>query len=113
MKLNENQYRQGDVMLVYVDATADDSRVVEPGQTVVLAHGEVTGHTHALRTKTTVKTPPSTPMFDAAAERYIRLLDSGELSHEEHSIALLRPGTIEIGIQVEAGPGNMLRQVAD
>lgn len=111
--LNENQLRQGDVMMVYVEKTETAPAVVEPGQRVILAHGEVTGHTHALRVDTPVSAPPSKPVFDAAAERYIQLLDSGKLGHEEHSTAIMRAGTIEIGVQVEAGPHNMLRRVAD
>lgn len=113
MKLNKDQIRQGDVFLLYIDKSEQASKTVEPGQTVILAHGEATGHAHALRSQSPVVMPPDNPVFDAAAERYIQLLDNGELSHEEHSIALLRPGVIEIGVQVEAGPHNMLRRVAD
>jgi len=113
IKLNQNQIRQGDVMMVYVKNPQTKPAVVEPGQRVILAHGEVTGHTHALRVDTPVVNPPAKPVFDAAAERYIQLLDSGKLSHEEHDVAIMRAGTIEIGVQVEAGPQNMLRRVAD
>lgn len=111
--LDPNQIRQGDVIMVYVDKTEAPAKVVEPGQTVVLAHGEVTGHTHALRSDAPVITPPSKPIFYAAAERYVQLLDSGKLGHEEHETAIMRAGMIEIGVQVEAGPHNMLRKVAD
>lgn len=118
INLNQNQFRQGDVLMVYVsnhaDIPADGKPVtVEPGQRVILAHGEVTGHTHALSVNTRIITPAKKPVFDAAAERYIQLLDSGKLNHEEHEVVILRPGIIEIGVQVEAGPHNMLRRVVD
>ena len=113
IKLNQNQLRQGDVFMIYVEKTETKPVVVEPGQKIILAHGEVTGHTHALRLDSPVIIQPSKPVFDAAAERYIQLLDSGKLGHEEHSTAFMRSGTIEIGVQVEAGPDNMLRRVED
>jgi hypothetical protein len=113
IKLNENQARQGDVFLRYVDKPEAEPKTVEPGQIVILAHGEVTGHTHAMRVDTPATVPPSKPIFDAAAERYIQMLDSGALSHEEHSMYRAKAGVIEIGVQVEAGPHNMLRRVAD
>jgi len=113
MKLDENILRQGDVLLVYRGKTDTNPLVVQLGQAVVLAFGETTGHRHQLRRKTSGITSPDIPVFDASAERYIQLLDQGELSHEEHSIVLLRPGTIEVGVQVEAGPHNMLRRVQD
>lgn len=112
MKLNNDIFRQGDVILVYRE-TNSSAKTVEPGQACILAFGEVTGHKHQLRSKAKVVTPPINPVFDVAAERYLQLLDSSELSHEEHDIVKLRAGVIEIGVQVEAGPGNMLHRVAD
>jgi len=109
MELNKNQLRQGDVMMVYVGKTETAPKEVKSGQTVILAFGEQTGHKHALL----VGKKSKYPAFDAAAERYIQILVSGKLSHEEHEAAILRAGTIEIGVQVEAGPHNMLRQVQD
>ena len=113
MKLNENIIRQGDVIAVYRDEIPQDARIVEPGQRVILAHGEVTGHTHALVSKTKPDTAPAVPVFDASAERYLRLIDERKLGHEEHTIAKFKPGGIELGVQVEAGPNNMLRRVVD
>jgi len=109
MELNTDQLRQGDVLLVYVAQTETAPRVIAHDEPCILAFGEATGHKHQILTKVI----PQKPVFDASAERYIRLLKQGELSHDEHSIALLRPGTIEIGVQVEAGPHNMLRRVQD
>lgn len=123
-ELDNNQIRQGDVFLLYIDKPETEPKIVEPGQCVILAHGESTGHTHALRSDAPITSPPSKPVFDAAAERYIKMLFKGRLAHEEHFLtdhpeALadgstpVRTGTIEIGVQVEAGPHNMLRRVED
>lgn len=105
--------RQGDVILVQVEQTETEPKQIEAGQRVILAHGEVTGHTHALTLDTKAKTPPSKPVFDAAAERYIQLVSDATLHHEEHHAAVLKAGKYEIGVQVEAGPHNMLRRVVD
>lgn len=105
--------RQGDVILVAVDQTETEPKAVEPGQRVILAHGEVTGHTHALMLDAPAKTKPSKPVFDAAAERYIQIVSDATLKHEEHHAAILKAGRYEIGVQVEAGPHNMLRRVVD
>lgn len=113
MKLDPKIIRQGDVLLVYVDSPESAPVQIEAGQRVILAHGEVTGHTHALVLDAPITKAPSKPVFDAAAERYIQLYTTGKLSHEEHEAAVLKAGKYEIGVQVEAGPDNMLRRVAD
>lgn len=113
MELNENIIRQGDVLLVYVDSPESAPAQIEAGQRMILAHGEVTGHTHALVLDAAVVKAPTKPVYDAAAERYIQLYTSGKLSHEEHEAAFLKAGKYEIGVQVEAGPDNMIRRVAD
>jgi hypothetical protein len=115
MKLNKDQIRQGDVMMVRVTKTENNITPVvpEPGQRVILAHGEVTGHTHALVLRKEAKTPPKVPVFDAAAERYIQLLDDASLTHEEHTAHKPIMGLWEMPVQVEAGVGNMTRRVAD
>lgn len=109
----KNIIRQGDVILVQVDQTETEPKQVEAGQRVILAHGEVTGHTHCLTLDAPALTPPTKPVFDAAAERYIQIVSEATLRHEEHHAAVLKAGKYEIGIQVEAGPHNMLRRVTD
>src|ERR1700759_1629806 len=106
-------HRQGDVILVKVETTETEAKKVQPGQRVILAHGEVTGHTHALLLDAPAKRAPKQPVFDAAAERYIQVVSDATLRHEEHHAAILKAGKYEIGVQVEAGPPNMLRRVAD
>ena len=113
MELNPNIIRQGDTISVYVENPETAPVVVEPGQSVILMFGEMTGHSHQLISDAPIKHAPTKPVFDATAERYLQLLDTGKLSHEEHTVALFKPGVIELGVQVEAGPDNMIRQVQD
>ncbi len=113
MKLNKNQIRQGDVMLVRVDKAETTPVVPEPGQRVILAHGEVTGHTHALVLYKPQTQAPTVPVFDASAERYIQLVSDAGLTHEEHTEHKPIMGLWEMPVQVEAGIGNMIRRVAD
>ena len=91
--------RQGDVLLV--------RRELKPGryaveETLVVAHGEATGHTHRLEgnvliVQDTSVNPPA---------RYIEVREGGgTLVHEEHgAIALTEPGTYEIVRQREYVP---------
>lgn len=105
--------RQGDVILVQVAQTESTPKQVEPGQDVILAFGEVTGHKHALTLDDKTKVTHKKPIFDASAERYIQLVSDATLRHEEHHAAVLRAGKYELGVQVEDGSHNMLRVVAD
>lgn len=49
--MNEH-YRQGDVLIERIDSVPDDAQPVplEDGR-IVLAHGEVTGHAHAIKSR--------------------------------------------------------------
>lgn len=92
------QYRQGDVFIERVDsAPTKATEVPREGGAVVLAHGEVTGHTHRL-------TDPGVCLLQASTgERYLTV--AGELSallvHEEHTAIALPPGTYRVSIQRE------------
>jgi hypothetical protein len=82
------QYRQGDVLLIRCAAMPADADPVEPENgRVVLAYGEVSGHSHAM--------PASRVRYfreDGSGRAFIRVSGPGPagLSHEEH-------GTIEVG----------------
>ena len=103
--------RQGDVMLRRVDKMPDAVKPVERDNgRVVLAYGEVTGHSHALAS-------PRVAMFmdtGGAGGRYIRV-QPGEavaLEHEEHSTILIEPGDYQVIQQTEYTP-EAVRNVAD
>jgi hypothetical protein len=100
------QARQGDV---FIERCATPRSKLEPvpaeAGRVILAHGEATGHAHAL------------PMADAAlfargAERFLRVVRETELQHDEHAPVRLTPGYFRVTIQREYSPEG-IRNVAD
>lgn len=104
--------RQGDVLLV--DASYRGTKVAEPvkqeGDTI-LAYGEVTGHAHRIAAKTK-------PQYrDADAERFLQVVETTALTHEEHSAIFLSPddkarGKYQQAFQVEDF-GMEVRRVRD
>jgi hypothetical protein len=110
--MKQQIYRQGDVLLVRVDAIPQDATPCElAGDDVVLAYGEVTGHAHKLEAKT-VKPFAKGAVWSADAERFIQALDGATLRHEEHSAVVLPPGNYRVIQQREYTPEE-IRRVAD
>lgn len=103
-------YRQGDVLVIPV---ASIPKVVEPvareGGRVVLAHGEVTGHAHAIRDKRAA-------LFRDPKLMAVFMHVSGDapvaLEHDEHDTITIPPGNYQVIRQVEYTPA-AIRQVAD
>jgi hypothetical protein len=99
--------RQGDVLLVRVaKVPAKAAEVAVEGGRVVLAHGEVTGHAHA------IYEPAKAKLWSADAERFLQVMETVALQHEEHAAANLAPGVYRVAIQTEYTP-QALRNVAD
>jgi hypothetical protein len=98
-------FRQGDVLAVFgksIPPKADP--VARERGSVVLAHGEVTGHMHQLR-------GPNVAMFrDGAGHEYVRVSKPESLGHEEHSAVTLPVGDYELGQQVRYQPERLLRE---
>lgn len=116
-----NQTRQGDVMLrrvsklpkgaVKVDTT--EVRSVGgsgPIKAVVLAHGEVTGHAHALDARECAEFTKA----DAAGvvTRFLQVFETAKVKHEEHATHNIPEGFYEIVRQREYSPEE-IRNVAD
>lgn len=106
-------YRQGDVLVIPTRETP--SRLVEQprdGQgRIALAHGEVTGHAHAIH-------DGRVKMFLADEGRGVALLDvpgdkPAPLVHEEHTTHMIPPGRHEVRRQLEYGEQDVVREVAD
>ena len=94
----QKMYRQGDVMVVAVDSVPPDAVPVErEAGRVVLAHGEVTGHAHAIVEPTAVK------LADGIAE-YLCAPQGATLEHEEHAAIDLPAGNYRIVHQREYTP---------
>ncbi len=129
--------RQGDVLLIPVKALPAGCIHIEPegGRRFVLAHGEVTGHAHAIYEFTPDETAEqdlakATEVAEAALERartrrtaqmwsapdgewYLEVRQESTMRHEEHSAPQIPAGIYHAPVQVEAGPDNMNRLVAD
>jgi hypothetical protein len=97
-------YRQGDVLLIKVDAagvsTGARRRPRDNGR-VVLARGEATGHAHAIDS-------PLADLFEESDGQLYLRVDAGapaELVHEEHAPILLEPGVYRIVRQRQYAPG--------
>lgn len=109
-----NIYRQGDVILIRVDDAEVGAEVPREGERVVLAHGEVTGHAHAIAERDAVLFETKTQQ-DAALMLGARILKASAtvtLRHEEHAPITVPAGTYRVQIQREYAPG-ALRNVQD
>lgn len=104
-------YRQGDVILEIVDKIPDGPRRYIPPENgrIVLAHGEATGHSHA------VLVPDGeaelVELIDTI-ERYLVVHREVPFVHEEHAQFDLEPRIYEVRIQREYMP-DAIRPVSD
>jgi len=125
--------RQGDVLLIPVASMpADVTELPAEGNRIVLAHGEVTGHAHAIydhlptladaqrageiaeAAVARMVAAPRAKLFRAAnGDRYLQVVgEPVTLRHEEHTAHSLAAGIYKLPTQVEYTPAE-LRQVAD
>ena len=116
--------RQGDVLLVPVTNIPAGCREVplERGR-IVLMHGEVTGHAHAIADwagagciadDAIALAGRRAPLLVAAdGARYLEVTEPVTLTHEEHSSHTIAKGLYEILRQMEHDVSRGLRLVAD
>lgn len=102
-------FRQGDVLIIPVKSVPKKLTEIprEDGR-VILAHGEVTGHAHAIHS-------PRVTMFredGSGAGLYLIANGPAEIVHEEHATVALPKGLYEVRRQVEYTP-EAVRNVAD
>ena len=92
-------YRQGDVLLVPVHDIPDEAKVgARENGRIILAHGEATGHAHAIA-------DPETELLENRGNRYLRVGETGAtVRHEEHGPIALPPGNYRVVIQREYTP---------
>jgi hypothetical protein len=113
MKPKQVIFRQGDVLLTLVAALPSGAKDVTPDNRIVLAHGEVTGHAHAVYEPLTKDAPKGKArMWDAGAERFLQVVEHTALKHEEHAAIPLPPGVYKVTQQREYSPSE-IRNVAD
>lgn len=109
MKKFAKHSRQGDVLTIAVAAIPRDAKpVAREGGRVVLAHGELTGHAHAIADKNAaLKSTDAGRMF-----LEITGTELAELKHEEHKTITHEAGKYRVVRQSEYSPAE-LRNVAD
>jgi hypothetical protein len=96
--------RHGDILLRQIAAPPADVELGAPGERLVLATGEATGHAHVLTGLA------RTGLHQRRA--LLQLLEPGALTHEEHKTVPVPPGWYEVIRQRVYAPGGPLR-VAD
>ena len=101
-------YRQGDVIMIAVKSMPNDTTPIarESGR-IILAHGELTGHAHAIADE------QAEFFATKAGQQFLRITGAtAELRHEEHTAVKLPAGVYRVARQVEYSP-QALRNVAD
>jgi hypothetical protein len=105
-------YRQGDVLLIPVSSELmpAGARPVPRGAQgrLLLALGEATGHAHAVAAR------DAELLADPADvdRRFLRIVSTSLLTHEEHRAIPLPPGLYRVARQREYSP-DVIRHVAD
>ena len=101
------QCRQGDVFLRKVQSVPVKAKRQHPAGRIVLALGEVTGHAHAIHELDNVDV-----FVTAEGVMYLKVKAPVSLTHEEHGVIVVPPGTYERVTQREYTPG-AFRNVSD
>lgn len=104
-------FRQGDVLIIPVTSIPKATKPVEAENgRIVLAHGEATGHAHAIHRGAVMFREDGT----GSSGRTFLSVDSGgaQVVHEEHATIALDPGKYEVRRQREYSPESV-RNVAD
>jgi hypothetical protein len=102
-------YRQGDVLVVPIGKLPQGLEQVPPeGNRVVLAHGEATGHAHAIKKQeaSLFRDPKLMAVFLQVGQ------EGALLEHDEHSTIKLPSGNYQVIRQREYSP-QAIRNVAD
>jgi hypothetical protein len=102
----DGQYRQGDVLLVAVDAIPGTAVPVPRNDgEIVLAYGEATGHRHAIAGPQAELLMLPAGEDDEVERRFLRIVGAqARLLHEEHDPVTLPPGLYQVIRQREYVP---------
>lgn len=89
-------YRHGDVLIEKVDCLPENSRKLKH---VILAHGEVTGHSHRIMNKSNAQ------LYETHENLFLEVRAEGaEVVHEEHATIELPEGYYRVWRQREYSP---------
>lgn len=98
-------YRQGDVVLVEIDSLPQGAVQELESDEIVLALGEVTGHSHKL------KAPEGATFFAVNGYNVFEIKHASNLVHEEHDAIALTPGFYKVVLQREYTPERITRVI--
>jgi hypothetical protein len=99
----KNQYRHGDIYLERIDSIPANAKEQKHN---ILAEGETTGHSHRLHSGIILE--------NEKGNMFVRVPETGTLTHEEHSTITLPAGDYIVTRQREWNPYEQaVRQVAD
>ena len=116
MKKNIIMFRQGDVLIELIETIPADAAKQKKARKIILAHGEVTGHHHALEIADPAdwwKTPETKASTTGlAGEIFLQVKQAAEVTHQEHATIPLPPGNYRVKRQREYSP-EAIRNVAD
>ena len=103
-------YRLGDVLIERVPSLpANRTKLARENGRVILAHGEVTGHAHAI----SAANADLYSAVDSGDVTFLEIRDAMvELEHDEHATVTLPPGNYVVRRQREYTPEE-IRRVAD
>jgi hypothetical protein len=96
-----NIYRQGDVLIIRDDSARPGEPIERENGRVVLAHGELTGHAHAIKVRGCYLYRCEGSEVDRVLKVTSRLV---ALEHEEHDTIMLPHGTYRVRIQRKYAP---------
>lgn len=101
-KNSPTHYRQGDVLIERIDSLPKKrTKVARESGRVILAHGEMTGHAHAI-------SDAHCDLFSSPADAGVTFLEVREamaaLKHDEHATIALPPGNYRVTRQREYTP---------
>ena len=83
------QYRQGDVLLQKVDRIPAPAQRQNASDRIILAHGEATGHAHAISSKQALS-------YTLLGQSFILAQRGATLVHEEHAPIQLEQGCYQV-----------------
>jgi hypothetical protein len=97
-------YRQGDILLRRVREIPEGLQAVPlEGGRVILAHGEVTGHCHAVIGDVEFLAAD----LEDLEQRFLRVEQEAQVVHDEHDTVTLPPGSYEVIRQREYTSADM------
>ena len=109
------EYKQGERgfhgdVLIFMEELPKNFEQMEKLEEPILALGEATGHCHKLFSEG----PIDLREDKVTGKRYLKLVETSFLRHQEHNPIQLPPGTYRIGIQKEYDHfKDEIRKVAD